>query len=92
MKKNVKWHSGVKNMVSMRSFDNCIKDVSHHGHLKAYKSDFILLSKRAGLGGWKNAVTAVVNRPYVDDAVESFSNGGFYRITKSELRKAATLL
>lgn len=90
--KTVKWHKGVRNMISKRDAKKEITTFMIDGSFKATKSNFTLLATRSGIGGWKNAVDAIVNQNDRSMAKRTISDTGLFWLTKNELRRAANLL
>lgn len=91
MAKVTKWHKGVEAMVAKNKAKTRIASVYEAGALRTTKKDFILLSKRAKLGGWKKAVSTVVNKGAQKDALDSLSVGMVFHVTPAELRRVADL-
>lgn len=91
--KTVKWHTGVKNMVSKRDAKKSIDDLMPDGDMFcATRANFTLLATRAKIGGWKKAVDAIVNKSDKDFAYKNITNGEAFLLNKTELRRAADLL
>lgn len=90
--RTVKWCEGVKNMVSKRDARKDVNTFMRNGRFEARKSNFTLLAKRAGIGGWREAIDAVVNKNDTEIAKTNLAVGDPFILTKSELRRAADLL
>jgi len=91
MTKTVKWHTGVHNMVNKTEARKDIHSLMKGNTFRASKSNFTLLSSRYNLGGWKNAVSAIVNKTDVDIAQANLATGSTFCLNKTELRRAANL-
>lgn len=90
--KTVKWHKGVINMISKRDAKADIMTITAGQGLVASKSNFTLLATRAGIGGWKDAVNAVVSKNDREFAIKNLQNNENFCLNKTELRRAADLV
>jgi hypothetical protein len=90
--RTIKWHKGVRNMQNKRDAKLDIKEVMSDEGFKASRAHFILLSTRAGLGGWKKAVEAVVIKTDIEMAKHNLYQNDIFWLTKAELRRAADLV
>jgi len=79
-------------MISKQDAKKEVTTLMADGGFKARKSNFTLLATRAGLGGWKNAVEAIVSKKDVNMAKNNLSGNDIFWLTKAELRRAADLL
>lgn len=89
--KTVKWHTGVKNMQNKRDANREVTTFMSDGGFKATRSNFTMLATRSGLGGWKDAVDAIVNKKERSMAKNTINDVGLFWLNKSELRRAADL-
>lgn len=93
MKKTVKWHRGVENMLNKSDAKMGAVTFMDHGSFPANKGSFILLAKRSNsLSNWKDAVYSVVNKIDGDNAIDVLTSGDVFELNKTELRRAADLI
>ena len=90
--KTVKWVSGVESMISKKEARKEIGALMNGESFPAEKRHFVLLSKRAGLTGWKNAVHLVGVKSDKEVVYSLLNSGSHILLSKSNLRRAADLV